>query len=61
MRLALSCYCCGSTRFKETPQPYYRIEKSFYILHEDVGRAEVICERCGLEDYVANLVVKYEV
>ena len=60
MRLALSCYCCGSTVFKETSQPYYEIENSYYLHHEDRAKAEVICEKCGLRDYVVNLVIKYE-
>ena len=59
MELVLSCVCCGSTKFKRTEQPCYNIEGKSYLLHEDKKDAMVICEKCGLEDYVENLVIQY--
>jgi predicted nucleic-acid-binding Zn-ribbon protein len=61
MKLTLSCYCCGSTEFKRTEQPCYNIEGNSYLAHDDLSKATVICKKCGLKDYVHNLVIKYEI
>lgn len=58
MELKLSCFKCGSTDLKTVCGNYYRIENEFYILHEDKKKSVVLCNKCGLEDYVENLVIK---
>ena len=61
MNLCLSCYRCGSISFKRTKQPCYNVEGDSYLSHENVKDAKVICNECGLEDYVENLVIKYQI
>ena len=56
--LRLSCVCCGTTEIKNTEQPYYTIEDKHYLLHDDLDKAKVVCSKCGLEDYIENLVIK---
>ena len=56
----LSCVCCGSTEFKNTEQQYHTVENQQYLLYEASKNAKVICSKCGLEDYVQNLVIKPE-
>ena len=58
MKLSLSCFKCGSTDFKLTEQPCTDIENSSYLLHDNLTNAKVICDKCGLEDFVENLVIK---
>jgi len=60
MKLVLSCFKCGSTDFENTIQRCYEIEDNSYLLQEDAETAEVICTRCGLKDYVKNLVIVFE-
>ena len=59
MQLKLSCYCCGSVDFEEGDQPRYRIEGRDYLQHETAKETQVTCSKCGLEDYVMNLVITY--
>lgn len=59
MKLQLSCFCCGSTDFIQTKQPCTNIEGYSYLLHNDIKETEVTCSKCGLKDYVDNLVIKY--
>lgn len=60
MKLQLSCFCCGSTDFIRTEQPCTNIEGYSYLFHNDIRETEVTCSKCGLIDYVDNLVIKYD-
>jgi hypothetical protein len=60
LKLILSCFCCGSVDFKETPQFCKDIEGKDYLFQENVKDSKVICKKCGLEDYVENLVIKFK-
>lgn len=59
MKLILSCVCCGSVEFYSSEQPCYNIENVSYLLEEDKKDAKVTCYKCGLEDWVENLVITY--
>ena len=61
MELKLSCYCCGGTYFSNKEMLGYKIENNIYVPLSDKEvreNAVVVCEKCGLEDYVVNLVPK---
>ena len=53
----LSCFKCGGTKFENTNQNYTMIEDEHYLNNE---KAKVKCVKCGLEDYMFNLVPKAE-
>ena len=53
MKLVLSCIRCGATDFKNT-------KHASYLLQEDCEEAKVICDKCGLEDYVKCLVITFK-
>ena len=59
MKLILSCYKCGSTDFKNTKIEHHDIEGASYLFQEDLMKTTVICENCGLKDYVENLIIKF--
>ena len=59
MELKLSCYCCGSVDFEHTEiEGLKEIENRSYLLHEEIKNNVVICKKCGLKDYIENLVIK---
>ena len=61
MELKLSCYCCGGTYFSNKEMLGYKIENNIYVHLSDKEvreNAVVVCKKCGLEDYVVNLVPK---
>lgn len=59
MRLVLSCVCCGSSEFKkDIPIESFNVEGNTYLHHEDLANVKVACSKCGLEDYVRNLMVE---
>jgi predicted nucleic-acid-binding Zn-ribbon protein len=60
MRLILSCFKCGSIDFKNTGQFLTNIEGESYLVRDDYKESKVICSRCGLEDYVENLVIVFK-
>lgn len=53
MELKLSCYKCGGVNFENYPYPYYIIESMHFLQDENI---KVKCIKCGLEDYIHNLV-----
>lgn len=54
LRLNLSCYCCGGIDFENTPREWNEIEDMYFLnLDDDI---QVKCVKCGLEDYLFNLV-----
>ena len=59
MELKLSCFKCGSTDFEITEVDNIKIEGHSYLLHEDYKNTQLICSKCGLEDYVENLVITF--
>ena len=54
IRLNLSCYCCGSIDFEVKEMEWYEIEEMSFLYNED--KQMVKCLKCGLEDYLLNLV-----
>lgn len=40
--------------------PLTRVDDSTYLYHEDIEGQQVVCKRCGLEDYIENLVISVE-
>ena len=60
MQLKLSCYCCGSVDFEHTViEGLIEIENISYLLPEEIKNNIVICKKCGLKDYIKNLVIKF--
>ena len=59
MELKLSCFKCGSTDFEVTEVENIKIEGRSYLLHEDYKNTQLICSKCGLEDYVENFVITF--
>ena len=60
MQLKLSCYCCGSVDFEHTEiESLIEIENRSYLLPEEIKNNVVICKKCGLKDYIQNLVIKF--
>ena len=60
MQLKLSCYCCGSEDFEHTEiKELIEIENRSYLLQEELKNNIVICKKCGLKDYIQNLVIKF--
>ena len=60
MQLKLSCYCCGSVDFEHTEiEGLIEIENGSYLLPEEIKNNVVICKKCGLKDYIKNLVIKF--
>ncbi|HCL4466738.1 hypothetical protein [Clostridium botulinum] len=60
MKIQLSCVRCGSTEFNHEPIQCIKVEGNYYLLHEDIKDNEVTCAKCGLRDYVANLVIVFK-
>lgn len=60
MRMVMSCYKCGSKDFKRTEMSCFNIENISYLDHERGMDNKVICSKCGHEDIVANLVIRFE-
>ena len=59
MQLKLSCYCCGSVDFEHTEiEGLIEIEGGRYLLNDEIKNNIVICKKCGLIDYIQNLVIK---
>ena len=54
IRLNLSCYCCGSIDFEVKEMKWHEIEGMSFLYNED--KQMVKCSKCGLEDYLSNLV-----
>ena len=59
MKLLLSCVCCGATEFKKKELSIINVEERSYLLHEDSKDEKLICEECGLEDYINNLIITF--
>jgi len=59
VELKLSCFKCGSTDFEITEVDNIKVEGHSYLLHEDYKDTKLTCERCGLEDYVENLIITF--
>ena len=60
MQLKLSCYRCGSVGFEHTEiSGLTDIEGASYLLLEEIKDNVVICKKCGLEDFIQNLVIKF--
>lgn len=57
MEFKLTCVCCGSSEFEVKELPLTEIEGATYLYHEDINQ-KVVCKKCGLEDYIENLVLK---
>lgn len=53
-----TCVKCGSDKFKPKEMKYIEVEGASYLHYEDTIKEQVICDVCGLEDYVTNLVLK---
>lgn len=56
--LKLTCLCCGGETFRVSDQSledFTVVEGASYIYQEDFGNSQVVCETCGLEDYLKNL------
>ena len=51
MKLILSCVCCGSTEFERKKLDIINVEEHSYLLHEESKEEQLICKKCGLEDY----------
>ena len=61
MQLKLSCYRCGSVDFELTEiSGLTDIEGASYLLSEEIKDNVVICKKCGLEDFIQNLVIKFK-
>lgn len=60
MKIQLSCFKCGSTEFAHEPIKCLRVEDDYYLLHEDIKGVEVTCQKCGLRDYIENLVIVFK-
>lgn len=62
MDFTLTCVCCGSSQFKLKKLPLSEIEGDTYLVDRKDGKYEdqVICSKCGLEDYIDNLIPKVE-
>lgn len=59
MELKLSCICCGGTDFKETIINNLTIISGIeYLRNLDIEDNRVVCNNCGLEDYIKNLEIK---
>lgn len=54
VQLKLSCYCCGGIDFENKPMKWNEIEDMYFLDIED--NILVKCTKCGLEDYIFNLV-----
>lgn len=54
MRLNLSCYCCGGIDFEVKKLPWNEVENMFFV--QDKDNPVLKCSKCGLEDYLRNLV-----
>lgn len=59
MKLILSCVKCGSIEFKKKELDIINVEQHSYLLHEDYKDTKLTCEKCGLEDYVENLIITF--
>lgn len=60
MQLKLSCYCCGNEDFEHTEiEGLLEIEGRSYLLQEEIKNNEIICKKCGLQDYIQNLPIKF--
>lgn len=57
MEFKLTCVCCGSHEFKIKKLPLTEVEGITYLYHDDIEEQRVICNKCGLEDYIENLVL----
>ncbi|MGL6184393.1 MAG: hypothetical protein ACRC1T_03325 [Clostridium chrysemydis] len=53
MQLKLCCYCCGNVIFEVKVTPEKRTIEGFEALKK--GKT-VVCKKCGLEDYIDNLI-----
>ena len=56
--LKLTCVRCGGETFRVSDQSledFTVVEGASYIYQEDFGNSQVVCETCGLEDYLKNL------
>lgn len=56
MEIKLSCYKCGGTEFGEVKINPIIVEDSVYIHPDSNNDATVICNRCGLKDFVGGLM-----
>lgn len=54
LQLKLSCYCCGGVDFENKPMEWNEIEDMYFLDREE--NKQVKCTKCGLEDYIFNLV-----
>ena len=60
MKLNLTCYCCGCEEFEHTQvKNLTKVKNRSYLLQEFVEDNQVICKKCGLEDYIKNLPIKF--
>ena len=48
----LSCPCCGGVDFKNNHLKVHEVENMYFIR----DNTEVKCLKCGLEDYIDNLI-----
>jgi predicted nucleic-acid-binding Zn-ribbon protein len=58
VELKLSCVCCGGMEFKEKQLDVINIEGHSYLMREE-SKEKIICENCGLEDYIDNLIITF--
>ena len=59
MELKLSCVCCGGAEFKETIiDGLITVNGTEYLHNVDIKNNKVVCDKCGLEDYIENLIIK---
>lgn len=54
IRLNLSCYCCGGIDFENKEIKWNEVEDMYFLYTDD--NIKVKCLKCGLEDYLFNLV-----
>ena len=55
MELKLCCQRCGGYEFELKELPLIDFDNMTY--YTDDGKEQVICKRCGLEDYIFNLAI----
>lgn len=55
MELKLCCPRCGKHEFELKELPLETVDNMTYLF--DVGKEQVTCKYCGLEDYVFNLII----
>ena len=60
MEFNLTCVCCGSREFEIKELPLIEMENATYLFHDDIVNQQVVCKRCGLKDYIENLVISVE-